>query len=247
MPEQIIPASYNEQFIRGLKVSMSDTLCGFSTDTAITKRALFTDMGVINIKIKRPVMINGIDDMATRGDLASRSLLINLPTITNKKDNTTIWQAFNNDYPYIFGALLSRLSTALNNIDTVKIDNSPRMLDFAKWTSASESQDIQGEFMQAYKRNINQATYKAIESSTFANTVCTLMSKLDRWTGTAAELLVVLDNKVSDRVRNSRNWIDSPEKVSSQLRRYQSLFRKIGIVISKGKLKGQRVIVIEKV
>ncbi len=119
------------------------------------------------------------------------------------------------------------------------------MLDFAKWAVASES--VQGVFMNAYQHNINQATYSAIEASTFANAVYALMSKLEKWSGTATQLLVVLDNKVSDRVRNSRNWVDSPEKVSKQLKRFQSLFRKVGIVISKSKLDGQRIIVIERI
>ena len=184
----------------------------------------------ISIKAKRPIILNGIDDIATRGDLASRSLVINLPRLKTQKDERQVKQAFNQDYSYIFGALLSKLSTALNNIETVKINNSPRMLDFAKWATASES--TQGEFMNAYQHNINQATYNAIEASTFANVIYALISKVGKWSGTATQLLVVLDGKVSDRVRTSRNWVDSPEKVSKQLKRFQSLFRKVGIVIS---------------
>ena len=231
--------------LSGININVSDTLCGISTGTASSKRKLFSDMDIISIKVKRPIILNGIDDIATRGDLASRSLVINLPRLTSQKDERQIKQAFNKDYPYIFGALLSKLSTALSNIDTVKIDNAPRMLDFAKWVVAAEN--VQGEFMSAYQYNINQATYSAIEASSFANAVYTLMSKLNKWSGTATELLIVLDNKVSDRVRNSRNWVDSPEKVSKQLKRFQSLFRKVGIVISKRKLDGQRIIVIERI
>jgi hypothetical protein len=231
--------------LSGININVSDTLCGISTGTASSKRKLFSDMDIISIKAKRPIILNGIDDIATRGDLASRSLVINLPRLKTQKDERQVKQAFNQDYPYIFGALLSKLSTALNNIDTVKIDNPPRMLDFAKWAVASET--TQGEFMSAYQHNINQATYSAIEASTFANAVYTLMSRLNKWSGTATQLLVVLDNKVSERVRASRNWVDSPEKVSKQLKRFQSLFRKVGIVISKGKLEGQRIIVIERI
>ena len=231
--------------LSGINVNISDTLCGISTGTASSKRKLFSDMDIISIKAKRPIILNGIDDIATRGGLASRSLVINLPRLSSQKDEREVKQAFNKDYPYIFGALLDKLSLALNNIDAVKIDNAPRMLDFAKWAAAAEA--VQGEFMSAYQHNINQATYNAIEASSFANALYTLMSKLNNWTGTATELLVVLDSKVSDRVRTSRNWVDSPEKVSRQLVRFQSLFRKVGIVISKRKLDGQRIIIIERI
>lgn len=231
--------------LSGININVSDTLCGISTGTASSKRKLFSDMDIISIKAKHPIILNGIDDIATRGDLASRSLVINLPRLKTQKDERQVKQAFSQDYPYIFGALLSKLSTALNNIDTVKISNPPRMLDFAKWAVASES--TQDEFINAYQHNINQATYNAIEVSTFANTIYTLISKVGKWSGTATQLLVVLDSKVSDRVRTSRNWVDSPEKVSKQLKRFQSLFRKVGIVISKAKLDGQRIITIEKI
>ncbi|BAS67779.1 hypothetical protein [Bathymodiolus septemdierum thioautotrophic gill symbiont] len=231
--------------LSGININVSDTLCGISTGTASSKRKLFSDMDIISIKAKRPIILNGIDDIATRGDLASRSLVINLPRLTSQKDERQVKQAFNQDYPYIFGALLSKLSIALNTIDTVKIDNPPRMLDFAKWASSSES--VQGEFMDSYQHNINQATYNAIEASTFANTIYTLINKVSKWSGTATELLTVLDNKVNDRIRMSRNWVDSPEKVSKQLKRFQSLFRKVGIVISKAKLDGKRVITIERI
>jgi len=46
---------------------------------------LYTDLEEISIAVKRPVILNGIENVATRPDLAERVLQIELETIPDAK------------------------------------------------------------------------------------------------------------------------------------------------------------------
>ena len=101
-------------------------------------RALHTDEDETILAVKRPVMLNSIDDLPTRGDLVDRSVLINLPRISADKRRTEheLWTAFNAAHPRILGALLDA-RPALRRLDQVKLPELPRMSDFARWVTAA--------------------------------------------------------------------------------------------------------------
>ena len=232
--------------LSGIKLSTSDILCGLSTGTSRKTRKLFSNSELITLKLKKPIILNGIDDIANRGDFASRALLINLPKLMVKRSNVEVWSEFNKDYPKILGALFDRLSQALQNIKNTKIKDNIRMIDFAQWVSASESAETKGQFLEAYKRNIHHATYKTIESSTFANSILELMIRQKEWSGTATELLNTLTNIVGEKVSKGKYWITSPEQLAKKLGRYESSFIKIGITITKKKKEGRRIILLSR-
>ena len=48
-------------------------------------RELYTDLEEISIAVKRPVILNGIENVATRPDLAERVLQIELETMPDAK------------------------------------------------------------------------------------------------------------------------------------------------------------------
>src|SRR5262249_54781342 len=57
-----------------LRLWLSDALCRLATGGGHSARELYTDLDEISLSVKRPVILNGIEDVATRPDLAERSL-----------------------------------------------------------------------------------------------------------------------------------------------------------------------------
>jgi hypothetical protein len=81
----------------------------------------------------RPVMLNGIEDVVTRPDLADRALFLTLPPIAEaqRRAGQELWREFKLARPYLLGALLDAASHGLRML--------PRMADFAVWAAACET------------------------------------------------------------------------------------------------------------
>ena len=60
---------------------LSDALCRLSTGAGFAARKLYTDDEESVISAARPVILNGIDAVVTRGDLADRALVLTLKAI----------------------------------------------------------------------------------------------------------------------------------------------------------------------
>src|SRR5829696_177171 len=60
---------------------LSDTLCMLATGGGFSTRTLFTDREQELFEAMRPVILNGITDVATADDLVNRSLIVRLPAI----------------------------------------------------------------------------------------------------------------------------------------------------------------------
>jgi hypothetical protein len=71
--------------LSGLPVWLSDAFCRLATGGGFGTRTLFTDDTEILFNARRPLILNGISDIATRHDLADRALIVHLPPILEKK------------------------------------------------------------------------------------------------------------------------------------------------------------------
>ena len=65
-------------------------------------------------------MLNGIGSLVTRPDLLDRTLIIELPRITEKKTQRNIEEVFH-DRPQILGGLLDLLSKVLKTIPKIQL------------------------------------------------------------------------------------------------------------------------------
>ncbi|WP_411726401.1 hypothetical protein [Methyloglobulus sp.] len=126
--------------LSGLSPEISDCLCRLSTGGGHDVRQLYSDTDQILIDIQKPVIINGIDDIATRPDLAERALIINLPEIKpdTRKSESEFWRGFERDKTAIFAGLLDCLAVGLVRRDSIVLKEKPRMADVALWVTACE-------------------------------------------------------------------------------------------------------------
>jgi len=170
----------------------------------------------------RPILVNGIEEVASRSDLLDRTLSLNLPAITEKarRDERTVWNEFEKCRASILGGLCTAVSGALKNVENVNFSPLPRMADFAIWATAAEAGLglTSGTFMKAYNRNRDQMNDLAIESSPIAAAIIALINKTGSWKGTATRLLTKLESEVDEQARRQQNWPKSAKALGGAIR-----------------------------
>jgi hypothetical protein len=211
---------------------LSDALGRLATRNGFSTRELYTNMGEVVFDVTRPVILNGITDFVTRGDLLSRSITITLEPIPDEDRRTEceLWRDFEAAHPRILGALLSAFARGLAELPNVKPTRLPRMADFATWALACEpALWPAGTFIEAYVANIEDANEGAIEGDPVAHAVRAFMEGRDLWKGTWARLLEALTNTPDKYVTNLRQFPDTSRKLADRMRRAAPSLRRVGI------------------
>lgn len=224
--------------LSGLSPELSDCLCRLSTGGGIDLRALYTDSEQVLIDIQRPVMVNGIDDIATRPDLAERALILNLPEIKDdqRKPETEFWAGFERDKGEIFGGLLDAISAGLRNRDSVKLTKKPRMADAAAWITACESEiKPDKSFLDAHAINQAEAIELGIDASPVGAAILALMADRMEWHGKPTDLLSAIAGIAGESQTKSKAWPQSPKGMKNAITRLKASFRRLGIEITQAK------------
>jgi len=230
--------------VSGLPAWISDTLCRLATGGGFTVRQLYTDQDEVLFDATRPAILNGIEDIVTRPDLADRALFLTLEPIPEerRRPEAELWAAFEIERPRVLGALLDAVVEGLKRLPETRLEKLPRMADFALWASACETKLWPvGTFMSAYCGNLDEGVENVIDADPIAAAVRALMTTQTEWTGTttqtewtgtASKLLGALGEVAGERVAKSKTWPDSPRALSGRLRRAATFLRKIGIKIA---------------
>jgi hypothetical protein len=221
--------------VSGLPNWISDTLCRLATGGGFAVRQLYSDQDEVLFDAARPVILNGIEDVVTRPDLADRALLLTLEAIPEdrRRPEAEVWSAFENDRPRILGALLDAVSHGLRRLPETRLPRLPRMADFAIWATACESAVWPaGTFGNAYAGNLSAAIDEVIEADPVASGVLALIEKRTHVTGTASDLLGALGDVAGEKVTKSKSWPQSPKALSGRLRRAATFLRKKGVEIT---------------
>ena len=235
-----------------LPALLSDSLCRLSTGGAISERTLYSNLGETLVEVMRPVVLNGIEELATRPDLAQRGIHIELTAITDthQRKEQEYWAAFSRDAPAIFAGLLDGLVMALRDVDSVRIDRLPRMADLATWAEAGLPAlgFKRGDFLRAYRENQNIGLSLGLESSAVGRAVLAFMVGRTTWTGTAANLLGNLANKIDDdQTLRSQAWPKSSKGLHGHLNRLGPALRSAGIRVERGRTEHDRLITLCRV
>ena len=205
----------------------------------MSTRKLYTDNGEVIFDGTRPVVLNGIEEIATRSDLMDRAVILTLPAIPPEKRRleSELWRAFDTAHPYILGGLLDAVSLGLRNLAQVRLDKSPRMADFARWAVACEPAFgvPEGTFLAAYNDNRDNANQSAIEASVIGPYVLMLNQQDSNWRGTMTELLVERTRLAPENVTKQGNWPKRANILSGKLRSITPNLRAEGIHVEEGK------------
>ena len=230
--------------LSGISDRDSDTLCRISTGAGFAARKLYSDWDEVRFKMRRPVVINGIDDLATRPDLIDRSIALTLPAIESKvrADEATLWWNFEAALPHLIGATLDILATALTRLPLTTLPETPRMADFARWSTAAEPALgwAPGGFLQAFRCNQEASLEVGAESSPLTEPIRRLLADRSEWSGTSSDLLEHWNAGDPDHTRVGRTWPRNPAKLANQLRRLVNPLRVQGISVEFSRAAGNK-------
>lgn len=221
--------------VSGLPTWTSDTLCRLATGGGFAVRQLYTDQDEVLFEAARPVILNGIEDIVTRPDLADRAVFLTLEPIPEerRRPEAELWAAFEAERGRILGVLLDAVVEGLRRLPDTHLPKLPRLADFALWASACETAIWPaGTFWAAYCGNRDEAVEGVIDADPVAASVRTMMRERTEWTGTASDLLGALGEVAGERIARSKTWPDSARALSGRLRRAATFLRKIGIGVS---------------
>ena len=221
----------------GVKPRLSDALCRLSTGGGFGTRKLYTNREEEVFYALRPVILNGINKLAGRSDLADRAIRLELKPIPDeeREPQALLWKNFRQDRPHILGALFDAVSTALRRMDDVTLDRPPRMADFARWAVAAEPAfptfgvGEGGAFLHAYKQNRAVASKTAVEADTVASAIRAMLDDVGEWTGTVTELMNDLQEYVPKPQDPPQDFPDTHQAMTPRLKRIMPDLRAIGI------------------
>ncbi len=220
--------------VSSLSTTLSDCLCRIATGGGFSTRTLFSDRDNTLLDVRRPVILNGIDDFVHRSDLIDRCLFLHAPAIPGDKRrlDCELWDEFHSDYPRLLGCVLSAVSAGLRVWPTVKLTELPRLADFGQWGEAV-CRGLgwePGLFLAQYTANRRDACITALGDCPVADAVRRLLDYAEpTWHGTASELLLLLSRFTPSEVRSPGRWPKSPLALSVMLRRISPQLGMIGI------------------
>jgi hypothetical protein len=213
---------------------MSDALCKISTGSGFATRKFYENAEEVVLVAKRPIILNGIDYIAHRQDLASRSIIIHLPIIpeNERKGHKEIWSEFKKMCPYILGIIFDAVSMALREQHHVKLTKAPRMADFAQWVTAAEPVlGIQnGRFIEIYSENLNESKLEGVEQDLMALAICKCLNGKPVIEGSATEILDILSRYVPAASLSSKEWLSAPNQFRNKINRILPLLEAKNIV-----------------
>jgi putative DNA primase/helicase len=150
-------------------------LCRLATGGGFGARKLYSDQDETILNVKRPIVINGIGNLANRSDLLDRALIVKLNPIPpgTRKLEKEFWAEFEQEKACIFTGLLDAVVCGLQNLEEVRINDLPRMADFTQWVTACEPALglPQGSFLKVYNQNREHAHSIVIEGSILAEVI----------------------------------------------------------------------------
>jgi hypothetical protein len=222
--------------LSGLPAWLSDALCRLATGGSFAVRQLYTDDEEVLFEASRPLLVNGIEDVISRADLADRGIFLTLAPIGERQRRTEseLWREFEIARPRILGALFGAAVHGLQTLPAVRLTSLPRMADFALWAAACEtSLWPAGTFARAYDANRKAAVEDIIEADPVAVCVRKLMAERNSWAGTASDLLRAAVDLGSDNIsKTTAAWSRCPGALAGRLRRTQTFLRMLGIEIA---------------
>lgn len=225
---------------------LSDTLCCIADGIGFAARTHHSMNEETIFHAARPIILNGISDIATRADLVDRAVCLHLPEIPAHKRvaDAVLFREYEEARPLILGGLLNGVCAAMRNLPNVKLDDAPRMADFAQWATAAESGLglFDGAFIAAYKRNRDEAIEDALEASTVATVLLSFMRARNKllFEGTLLELLDALrthaaggkgDKRKLSSDRLPSDFPKTPRQLAAELRRCAPNLRAAGCYI----------------
>lgn len=234
-------ASYEN--LSHLTDDMQDAFCVLATGGGFAGRTLYTNSEETAIAVKRPIVMNGISVLATRQDLVDRLVHIEIEPIpaNRRRTEAELDALFNQCRAAIFTGLLDLFAQVLAILPTIRIDNLPRMADFALLGAAVYTargmDDPVNSFMADYLTMRRESIQRTLDSSPVAAAIVTYLEKHPA--GTEFSNAQAALGQLSNHKHDGDAWPKSGKGLADALRRLAPALRMIGIRAEVAKKRGE--------
>ena len=115
--------------LSGLSPWLSDSFCRLASGGSFAVRRLYTNDEEMLFQAARPIILNGIEDVISRPDLADRAIFLSLPCVPEERRRPEVqfWRDFEEACPSIVGALLDAASYGLRMLPSIRLPSLPRI------------------------------------------------------------------------------------------------------------------------
>ena len=225
-----------------LPEDLADALCRLSTGSGLRTRKLTTDDTEMIFKAARPIILNGIPDLLSREDLASRAVLVELDPISgeHRKTEAEVYGAVAERQPVVLGALLNVLVAVLRRPDLRPL-RLPRMADAALTVMAAEPALgwEEGTFLALMDDNEEENAGALLDGDPIFGVLNGLQLP---WVGEMKDIIKLLPPS------DDRGKPFTAKGTANRLRRMAGVLRRIGIQVeppkgqeTDGALRGKRL------
>lgn len=201
----------------------SDAISRIVTGDGLTKRSHYTDDDDFIYKFMRAVGINGINQVANRSDLLSRSIIVTTEVIDERRRGyiTEHLELFEQEKPKILGAIFDCLVYCLKNSKHLNLKFKPRMADYYREAAAVARFLGYPEvaLIEAFQINTQRQNQEALESSSVAQVLINFMKTQEEvWYGSATSLYMEL-KKLADELGIKKSFPSNPNWLWKEIER----------------------------
>ncbi len=254
--EDLLIAAQNSYLVSFDNVStlsdaMSDAHCRLSTGGGIGRRTLHADSDETTFTARRPQIFNGIGGYAMRTDFVNRLISIELDAIppAERKTEREVLAGFEKAKPRLLGAVFDAVSMALRNLELTRVEELPRMADFAIWAVAAEGSFgcSSGAFLKAFEKSHEREQAGVLDDSLVAEVFLELNAEKDgRFPDEpifTADLLAELTAKAGDQRSRRRDWPKNAQKLRHDLSRLSPALEAHNISVRFPEKRGRKSVV----
>jgi hypothetical protein len=235
-----------------LPAAVQDDLCRLATGGGMGGRRLYTNDGDASFNASRPIIMTGINALATRGDLADRALPFHLAEVVDRKTDAEIREGFAHAHPRVLAGLLDIMVAGLCRLEEVQRQRWPlgRMADFTLWGYAVAPAIgwAEDDFRLAYRATRREAQQTVIENDPIAAGILNLVHGAERqgkpWSGFLTSLWRTLTEEAGDAAR-APGFPRSPEALGWALSRVIPVLGDRGIRVTRTRRSAGKWITIE--
>ncbi|MCX5650679.1 MAG: hypothetical protein NTU45_04745, partial [Planctomycetota bacterium] len=206
----------------------SDAMCMAATGGSFAKRKLYSDRDLSVVSFRRVQVVTGIDVGALRGDFAERVMLIELDKIpTNgRRSETEIMARFKELRPRLLGAFCGLLSKTMAALPSVKLDELPRMADFARVLAAVDT--VRGtRSLATYLGQNERVAEDVIEGDAVGSAIVEFMRTNKEWSGNMKKLLAEIKPE-----NPPRDFPSTAEQLAGKMRRLSPALETVQIRVT---------------
>jgi putative DNA primase/helicase len=179
------------------------------------------------------VVLTGIAEVASRGDLIDRASVVTLKPIStgDRKTEAELEARWRDLQPFALGGLLDATVVALRRLPETRPEHLPRLAEHARFVMAAEPGLgwPDGTYLRVYDRSRSEAFEAALDASPITGRLRVLAGA--GFDGTPTELHERLAKGVDESVTRRSAWPANARALSAELRRLAPSLREAGIEI----------------